>query len=102
MRTMGLVASYPKRILSLAEQAHKVYMYLLKGLVIDRPYQVWATDVTYMTMSRGFVNLVVIMDWYLRRVLSWRMSNTLDTSFCIEVLNEAIEAHDAPEIFNPV
>ena len=91
MRTMGLAALYPKRNLSLANQAHKVYPYLLRGLVIDRPNQVWATDVTYIPMARGFVYLVAIMDWYSRRVLSWRVSNTLDTSFCVEALNEAIE-----------
>ena len=100
MRTMGLVALYPKRNLSLANQAHKVYPYLLRGLAIDRPNQVWATDITYIPMARGFVYLVAVMDWYSRRVLAWRVSNTLDTSFCIEALEEAIENHGAPEIFN--
>jgi len=100
MRTMGLAALYPKRNLSLANQAHKVYPYLLRGLVIDRPNQVWATDVTYIPMARGFVYLVAIMDWYSRRVLAFRVSNTLDTSFCIDALNEAIETYGAPEIFN--
>jgi putative transposase len=100
MRNMGLVALYPKRNLSLANQAHKVYPYLLRNLVIDRPNQVWATDITYIPMARGFVYLVAVMDWYSRRVLSWRVSNTLETSFCIEALEEAIENHGAPEIFN--
>jgi putative transposase len=100
MRTMGLAALYPKRNLSLANQAHKVYPYLLRNLAIDRPNQVWATDVTYIPMARGFVYLVAIMDWYSRRVLTWRVSNTLDTSFCVEALNEAIETYGAPEIFN--
>jgi putative transposase len=100
MRTMGLAALYPKRNLSLANQAHKVYPYLLRGLVINRPNQVWATDITYIPMARGFVYLVAIMDWYSRRVLSWRVSNTLDTSFCIDALSEAIETYGAPEIFN--
>jgi len=100
MRTMGLVALYPKRNLSLANQAHKVYPYLLRGQVIDRPNQVWATDITYIPMARGFVYLVAIMDWYSRRVLSWRVSNTMDTSFCIDALNEAIETYGVPEIFN--
>ena len=100
MRTMRLVALYPKRNLSLANQAHKVYPYLLRNLVIDRANQVWATDITYIPMARGFVYLVAVMDWYSRRVLSWRVSNTLDTSFCIEALEEAIENHGAPEIFN--
>ena len=100
MRTMGLVAVYPKRNLSLANQAHKVYPYLLRGLAIDRPNQVWATDITFVPMARGFVYLVAIMDWYSRRVLSWRVSNTLDTSFCIDALVEAIERYGPPEIFN--
>jgi putative transposase len=96
MRTMGLAALYPKRNLSLANQAHKV----LRGLVIDRPNQVWATDITYIPMARGFVYLVAIMDWYSRRVLAWRVSNTLDTRFCIDALNDAIDTHGAPLIFN--
>lgn len=100
MRTMGLVALYPKRNLSLANRAHKVYPYLLRNLVIDRPNQVWATDITFIPMARGFVYLVAVMDWYSRRVLSWRLSNTLDTSFCVEALEEAIENHGVPEIFN--
>jgi putative transposase len=100
MRTMGLVALYPKRNLSLANQAHKVYPYLLRGLAIERPNQVWATDITYIPMARGFVYLVAIMDWHSRRVLSWRISNTLDTSFCIEALEQAIEDYGVPEIFN--
>ncbi len=100
MRTMGLAVLYPKRNLSLANQAHKVYPYLLRWLTIERPNQVWATDVTYIPMAVGFVYMVAIIDWYSRRVLSWRVSNTLDTSFCIEALNEAIETYGAPEIFN--
>jgi putative transposase len=100
MRTMGLAALYPKRNLSLANQAHKVYPYLLMNLVIGRPNQVWATDVTYIPMSRGFVYLVAIMDWYSRRVLSWRVSNTLDTCFCVDALNDVIETYGTPEIFN--
>ena len=100
MRTMGLAALYPKRNLSRANQAHKVYPYLLRNLSIERPNQVWATDVTYIPMARGFVYLVAIMDWYSRRVLSWRVSNTMDVSFCIDALEEAIERHGAPEIFN--
>jgi putative transposase len=100
MRTMDLMAVYPKRNLSLANQAHKVYPYLLRNLVIDRPNQVWATDITYIPMARGFVYLVAIMDWYSRRVLSWRVSNTLDTSFCTGALEDAIEQYGAPEMFN--
>lgn len=100
MRTMGLVAAYPKRNLGQANQAHKVYPYLLRGLSIDRPNQVWATDVTYVPMARGFVYLVAIMDWYSRWALSLRVSNTLDTSFYTDVLNEAIERYGVPETFN--
>lgn len=100
MRTMGLAALYPKRNLSRANQAHKVYPYLLRDITIDRPNQAWATDITYIPMARGFVYLVAIMDWYSRRVLAWRVSNTMDTHFCIDALEEAIENHGVPEIFN--
>jgi putative transposase len=100
MRTMGLATLYPKRNLSLANQAHKVYPYLLRDLMIDRVNQVWSTDITFVPMAHGFVYLVAVMDWYSRRVLSWRVSNTLDTSFCIEALEEAIENYGTPEIFN--
>jgi putative transposase len=100
MRTMDLAAQYPKRSLSLANQAHKVSPYLLRDLVIDRPNQVRATDVTDIPMARGLVYLVAIMDWYSRKVLSRRVSNTLDASFCVQALEEALETHGAPEIFN--
>ena len=100
MRTMDLTAQYPKRNLSLANQAHKVYPYLLRDHIIDRPNQVWATDITYIPMARGFVYLVAIMDWYSRKVLSWRVSNTLDASFCVAALEEALQTHGTPEIFN--
>jgi putative transposase len=100
MRTMGLTAQYPKRNLSLANQAHKVYPYLLRNRVIDRPNQVWATDITFIPMARGFVYLVAIMDWYSRKVLSWRVSNTLDASFCVDALEEALDQYGTPEIFN--
>lgn len=100
MRLMGLEAIYPKRKTSRAHPAHKVYPYLLRNLKIDRPNQVWAADITYVPMSRGFMYLVAIMDWNSRKVLSWRLSNTLDTGFCIEVLEEAINRFGTPEIFN--
>lgn len=99
-RLMAIETLYPKRNLSLANQKHKVYPYLLKGLDINRPNQVWATDITFIPMAKGFVYLVAIMDWYSRRVLSWRVSTTMDTSFCIEALEEAIERYGCPEIFN--
>jgi putative transposase len=100
MGTMGIVALYPKRNLSLANQAHKIYPYLLRNLVIDRPNQVWATDITYIPMARGFVYLVAVFDWHSRKVLSWRLSNTLDASFCVGALEEAIDTYGKPEIFN--
>ncbi len=100
MRTMDLVARYPGRHLSKPDIAHKIYPYLLRDLVIDRPNQVWSTDITYIPMARGFVYLVAVMDWYSRKVLSWRLSNTLDASFCVDALEEAVETYGAPEIFN--
>ena len=100
MRLMGIAALYPKRRLSQPDQAHRVYPYLLRHLVIDRSNQVWAADITYLPMARGFVYLVAIMDWHSRKVLSWRLSNTMDTSFCVEALNDAIDQFGAPDIFN--
>jgi len=100
MRLMGLQALYPRRRTSQPGKGHKIYPYLLQGLQIDRPNQVWATDICYIPMVKGFMYLVAIMDWHSRRVLSWRISNTLDSDFCIEALQEAIERYGAPEIFN--
>lgn len=100
MRQMGLVALYPKKKTSVPGQGHKIYPYLLKGLNIDRPNQVWATDICYIPMAKGFLYLVAVMDWYSRKVLAWRLSNTMDTGFCVEALEEAIERYGAPEIFN--
>jgi putative transposase len=100
MHTMDLVARYPRRHLSKPDIAHKIYPYLLRDLVIDRPNQVWSTDITYIPMARGFVYLVAVMDWCSRKVLSWRLSNTLDASFCVDALNDAIETYGVPEIFN--
>jgi putative transposase len=98
---MGLVAAYPKRHLSQASQAHKLYPYLLRSLAIDRQDQVYATDITYVPLARDFVYLVaVVVDGYSRRVLSRRVSNTMEIEFCIDALNEAIERYGAPEIFN--
>ena len=100
MRTMGLEAVYPRPKTSKANPEHKIYPYLLRDLIIDRPNQVWATDITYVPMHRGFMYLVAIMDWHSRKVLSWRVSNTMDTDFCVEALEEAIRIHGRPEIFN--
>jgi len=82
MRTMGLTTIYPKRSTNKANHAHKIYAYLIKGLTIDRPNMVWSTDITYIPMARGFVYLVAVIDGYSRRMLSWCLSNTLDTLLC--------------------
>lgn len=100
MRLMGLEAIYPKPRTSRPHPAHKVYPYLLRGLNIDHPNQVWAADITYIPMARGFMFLVAVMDWYSRKVLSFKLSNTLDTDFCLEAVEEAIRTYGPPEIFN--
>jgi len=100
MRTMGLVALYPKRRTSLPGRGHTIYPYRLKGLSIDRPNQVWAADICYLPMAKGFLYLVAIIDWYSRKVLAWRLSNTLDSHFCVEALEEALGRYGCPEIFN--
>ena len=100
MRIMGVSAIYPKKNLSIANKAHKKHPYLLRGLKITHPNQVWSTDITFIRLKKGFVYLTAIMDWYSRYVLSWRISTTLDRGFCIEALNEALEKHGKPEIFN--
>jgi putative transposase len=100
MRLMGLEAIYPKHRTSRPCPGHKVYPYLLRNLKIDRPNQVWAADITYIPMSRGFMYLVAVMDWHSRKVLSWRLSNTLDTDFCVEALEDAINQFGSPDIFN--
>ncbi len=100
MRQMGLQALYPRRRTSQPGTGHKIYPYLLRDLVIERANQVWATDICYIPMAKGFMYLVAIMDWHSRRVLSWRVSNTLDTDFCIEALQEALRRFGTPQIFN--
>ena len=100
MRRMGISAIAPKRRLSRPAPGHKIYPYLLRGLKISEAGHVWSCDVTYLPLARGFCYLTAIMDWASRRVLSWRLSNTLDASFCIEALKEALEREQAPEIFN--
>lgn len=99
MKKMGLEAIYPKPKTSTRNMSHTVYPYLLRGLTIDEPDQVWATDITYVPMHRGFVYLIAVMDWYSRYVLSWELSNSLDTTFCVEALNRALGLRK-PEIFN--
>ena len=97
---MGICAIYPMPKTTVANKAHKVYPYLLRNLKISYVNQVWATDLTYIPMKNGFLYLVAIIDWYSRKVLSWRLSNTMDTQFCLDALNEALEQYGKPEIFN--
>lgn len=100
MRLMGIVALGPKPRTSRPASGHKVYPYLLRDMVIDRPNQVWAADITYLPMQRGFLYLVAIIDWASRAVLAWRLSNSMDVSFCLEALDEALARFGKPEIFN--
>lgn len=100
MKKMAIEALYRKPRLSIPFAGHKIFPYLLRGLKIDRANQVWAADITYIPMAKGFVYLVAILDWASRKVLSWRISNTLDTSFCVAALEEAMERFGKPEIFN--
>ncbi len=100
MKKMAIEAIYRRPNTSKPAPGHKVYPYLLRKLAVTRPNQVWATDITYIPMARGFVYLIAIVDWFSRRVLSWRLSITLETDFCIEALEEALTRFGAPEIFN--
>jgi putative transposase len=100
MRLMGLVAIYQRPNTSKAATAHKIYRYLLGGIAIERVNQVWCSDATYIPMAKGFLYLVVIMDWVSRAVLAWRLSNTLGAEFCVEALEEALVHYGRPEIFN--
>ena len=100
MKTMGIEALYRKPNTSRRHAAHPIYPYLLRGLTIERPNHVWAMDITYVPMARGFVYLAAVMDWASRRVLSWRVSISMSTDFCIEALQEAIARYGTPEIFN--
>lgn len=100
MRLMGIAAIYPKPRLSQKDHEHEVYPYLLRNVAIVRPDQVWSTDITYIPMAHGFLYLVAIIDWFSRYVLSWRLSNTLDTLFCIDALEEALSGSRRPEVFN--
>ncbi len=99
MRLMALEALYPKPKLSAPDRQHKVYPYLLRDVVIDRPNQVWSTDITYVPMASGFMYLAAVIDWYSRYVIAWRLSNTLDGDFCLDMLEEAL-SRGKPEIFN--
>jgi putative transposase len=100
MVTLGIISTAPKPKTSRPGKQHKVYPYLLRNKVIDRPNLVWASDVTYVPLAKGFAYLVVIMDWHSRKVLSWRLSNTLDADFCVQALETAIQDYGCPQIFN--
>jgi putative transposase len=99
MRLMGLEALYPKPKLSAPDHQHKVYPYLLRGLSIERPDQVWSTDITYVGLPNGFMYLAAVIDWFSRYVISWRLSNTLDGEFCLDMLDEAL-GRGKPDVFN--
>jgi putative transposase len=99
MRSMGLEAIYPKPPLSVTGRGHRIYPYLLRGVEVERPDQVWSADITYVPMARGFMYLAATIDWYSRLVIAWRLSNTLDGSFCLDMLEEAL-GQGRPEVFN--
>jgi putative transposase len=100
MRRMGVEAIYRKPNTSKPAQGHKIYPYLLRNVAVTRANQVWSTDISYIPMKRGFVYLIAVIDWFSRRVLSWKLSITMDVSFCLEALDEALKKYGKPEIFN--
>ena len=100
MKRMGIEALYRRPRTTKPEPGHKIYPYLLRGVAITRPNQVWAMDITYIPMARGFVYLAVVLDWFSRRVLSWRVSITMEAAFCVETFEEALAKHGKPDIFN--
>jgi len=100
MKRMGIEALYRRPRTTKPEPGHKIYPYLLRGIEITRPNQVWAMDITYIPMARGFVYLAVVLDWASRRVLSWRVSITMEAAFCVETLQDALARHGKPDIFN--
>ena len=100
MRILGLAGMAPGPNTSKPHPEHKIYPYLLRGVAITRPNQVWSTDITYIRLAHGFAYLVAIIDWYSRRVLAWRLSNSLEAAFCVDCLEEALRSHGKPEIFN--
>jgi putative transposase len=100
MKRMGIEALYRRPRTTKPEPGHKIYPYLLRGMVVTRPNQVWAMDITYIPMARGFVYLAVVLDWFSRRVLSWRLSITMEAAFCVETLQDALARHGKPNIVN--
>jgi putative transposase len=102
MRRMGIEALYRRPNTSKPCPGHKIYPYLLRGLAVERANQVWAMDITYIPMARGFVYLAAVVDWFSRRVLAWRVSITLEVDFCLEAVKEALARHAKPEIFKTI
>jgi len=100
MKRMGIEALYRRPNTSKPTPGHKIYPYLLRGVAVERPNQVWAMDITYIPMARGFVYLAAVVDWFSRRVLAWRVSITMEVAFCLEAVEEALARHGRPEIFN--
>jgi putative transposase len=100
MKRMGIEALYRRPRTTKPEPGHKIYPYLLRGMAVTRPNQVWAMDITYIPMARGFIYLAVVLDWFSRRVLSWRLSITMEAAFCVETLQDALARHGKPDIFN--
>ena len=100
MQRMGIEAIYRRPSTTKPVPGHRIYPYLLRGLTIDRPNHVWATDITYIPMARGFVYLAAVMDWFARRILAWQLSNTMDASFCINAVEEALAKYGCPQVFN--
>jgi putative transposase len=100
MRRMGIETIYRRPNTSKPAPGHRIYPYLLRGLSIDRPNQVWAIDITYIPMARGFVYLAAVMDWFTRRILAWRLSNTMEALFCVDAVEEALAKYGSPQIFN--
>ena len=100
MRLIGLMPIYRQPRTSIPAKGHKVYPYLRRGVRVERPNQVWCADITYIPLAKGFLYLVAIMDWWSRKVLAWRLSNTMDTQFCVDALDDALGRHGSPEIFN--
>ena len=100
MRLMGIEAVYPKPRTSRPHPQHRIYPYLLRDMTIEQPNKVWAADITYIPMASGYMYLVAIMDWYSRKILSWRVSNTMDPAFCVDAVEEALNRYGVPEIFN--
>jgi putative transposase len=100
MRRMGIETIYRRPNTSKPAPGHRIYPYLLRGLSIDRPNQVWAIDITYIPMARGFVYLAAVMDWFTRRILAWRLSNTMEALFCVDAVEEALAKYGSPQVFN--